>query len=101
VAVSSSDSNSSPIPTTGLTSGQSQQAAAQQATFNLAAASNTFMNPQMPPGYATLPGYYFSPGLQAAYGAATASAQGVYAGTPMTVPPTGGGSSTSQFQKYG
>jgi hypothetical protein len=55
----------------------------------------------MPPGYA----YFYGgvPNLQA-YGAATAaaSAQGVYPGTPMTVPTAGGNSSSSQFQKtYG
>lgn len=47
----------------------------------------------MPPGYATA---YFYPGM---YGQApAANAQGVYPGTPMTVP-TGGGSASSQFQK--
>jgi len=105
VAVSSTDSNSSPIPSTGLQSGQSQQqqqqqqqqqAAAQQASFNLAA-SNAFAAQQhMPPGYA----YFYGgvPNLQA-YGAATAATG--YPGA-LTVPTAGGGSSTSQFQKtYG
>ena len=93
------DSNSSPIPSTGLQSGQSQQqqAAAQQASFNLAA-SNAFAAQQhMPPGYA----YFYGgvPNLQA-YGAATAAATG-YPGA-LTVPTAGGGSSNSQFQKtYG
>lgn len=98
VAVSSTDSNSSPIPSTGLQSSQSQQqqqqqAAAQQASFNLAASSAFAAQQHMPPGYA----YFYGgvPSLQA-YGAATAATG--YPGA-LTVPTAGGGSSNSQFQK--